>query len=84
MASSAAAFPVEIPAPKLFLDGCWVEGDSKETLEVRSPATGEILARFPHASARDVDRAVEAGRKAWKRWRRTKVRPNPRRNAAGQ
>src|SRR6202165_3959296 len=59
------------PPLKLFIGGRWVESDSKEQLEVVSPATGKLLASIPHASARDVNRAVEAARKAWDGWRLT-------------
>jgi succinate-semialdehyde dehydrogenase/glutarate-semialdehyde dehydrogenase len=60
-----------LPPLKLFIAGQWVESDSKDTLEVRSPSTGKLLAKIPHASAKDVDRAVQAARKAWDAWRLT-------------
>jgi acyl-CoA reductase-like NAD-dependent aldehyde dehydrogenase len=60
-----------LPQMKLFIDGRWVESDSKEQLEVVSPATGKRLAKIPNASAGDVGRAVESARKAWDRWRLT-------------
>jgi acyl-CoA reductase-like NAD-dependent aldehyde dehydrogenase len=59
------------PPLKLFIGGRWVESDSKEQLEVVSPATGKLLAKIPHASAADVSRAVDAARKAWDGWRLT-------------
>ena len=64
-------YRAEIPKPKLFIAGTWMDSDRDEWLEVRSPATGEVLARVPHASPADVDRAVEAARSAWKTWRLT-------------
>jgi acyl-CoA reductase-like NAD-dependent aldehyde dehydrogenase len=60
-----------LPQMKLFIDGRWVESDSKEQLEVVSPATGKLLAKIPNASAGDVGRAVESARKAWDGWRLT-------------
>lgn len=71
MASQAGAILRELPPAKLFIGGAWDDGASGETFEVRSPVTGELLARVPHASARDVDRAVEAARVASKSWRLT-------------
>jgi acyl-CoA reductase-like NAD-dependent aldehyde dehydrogenase len=71
VASPASAALAELPAPKLFIAGSWVESDSQERLEVRSPATGEVLAAIACASAGDIDRAVEAARAAWKSWRLT-------------
>jgi acyl-CoA reductase-like NAD-dependent aldehyde dehydrogenase len=60
-----------LPPQKLFLDGKWMESDSSELLEVRSPSSGKLLAKVPHASAADVDRAVESARRARDAWRLT-------------
>jgi len=53
---------------KLYIDGKWVVSENKVQAEVKSPATGKILARVPQASATDVGRAVEAASKAWQAW----------------
>ena len=55
---------------KLFIGGEYVESTSSTVLEVENPATGEILTEVPDASAQDIDRAVEAARKAQREWRR--------------
>jgi acyl-CoA reductase-like NAD-dependent aldehyde dehydrogenase len=60
-----------LPPLKLFIGGQWVDSDSNERIDVVNPATGELLASIPHASARDVNRAVESARKAWDGWRLT-------------
>lgn len=60
-----------LPPLKLFIDGKWVDSDSSELLAVHSPSTGKLLAQVPHASAKDVSRAVAAARKAWDAWRLT-------------
>jgi acyl-CoA reductase-like NAD-dependent aldehyde dehydrogenase len=39
-----------------------------ETTDVRDPATGEIVGECPVATRADLDRAVEAARKAYKSW----------------
>jgi len=49
----------------------WVDSASTELLEVRSPSTGNLLAKVPHASAKDVNRAVEAARRVGDAWRLT-------------
>jgi 1-pyrroline dehydrogenase len=51
--------------------GEWVDADGGETMEVVNPATGETIAEVPAASAEDVDRAVQAAKKAWPEWRET-------------
>jgi len=51
-----------------FIDGRWVDGDG-DVLEVREPATGEVVARVPESGEADIDRAVQAARRAWRTWR---------------
>jgi aldehyde dehydrogenase (NAD+) len=51
--------------PKLLIDGRWQEPDSKERFDVISPATGEKIGYVPAANSTDIDRAVEAARKAF-------------------
>ncbi|HEY7176666.1 MAG TPA: aldehyde dehydrogenase family protein, partial [Micromonosporaceae bacterium] len=51
--------------PNLYIDGRWQEPDSKERFDVISPATGEKIGYVPAANSTDIDRAVEAARKAF-------------------
>ncbi|HUO72436.1 MAG TPA: aldehyde dehydrogenase [Solirubrobacteraceae bacterium] len=51
--------------PNLYIDGRWQEPDSKERFDVVSPATGEQIGYVPAANSTDIDRAVEAARKAF-------------------
>ena len=46
----------------MLIDGQWLEGS--KTFETINPATGEVLTRVVDSSAGDVDRAVQAARKA--------------------
>ncbi|ALC18720.1 aldehyde dehydrogenase [Streptomyces pristinaespiralis] len=50
---------------KLFVGGEWVEPAGSETIDVVSPVTEQVVARVPHATAPDVDRAVAAAREAF-------------------
>ena len=50
---------------KLYIDGTWVDPVAGGTLEARNPATGEVLATFAAATLPDVDRAVQAARRAF-------------------
>jgi 1-pyrroline dehydrogenase len=59
---------VSVTQQKQFIGGEWVESSSGETMEVLNPATGEVIAEVPRANAKDVDRAVEAAKKAWSEW----------------
>jgi aldehyde dehydrogenase (NAD+) len=51
--------------PRLYIDGRWQEPDSKERFDIISPATGESIGYVPAANETDIDRAVEAARKAF-------------------
>jgi betaine-aldehyde dehydrogenase len=54
-----------------FIDGESVAGSGGESEAVLNPATGEELARAPVSSAEDVDRAVQAARRAFAGWSET-------------
>ncbi len=54
-----------------YIGGQWVSAESTEVLEVRNPATDEVLAHVPLSSKADVDAAVERARAAFPAWRRT-------------
>jgi aldehyde dehydrogenase (NAD+) len=47
---------------RLFIGGEWVAPATSSTIEVISPHTQEVIARVPHASESDVDRAVAEAR----------------------
>lgn len=54
-----------------FVGGEWVDAVEGETMEVLNPATGDTIAQVPRGSQADVDRAVEAAKKALPEWRET-------------
>jgi succinate-semialdehyde dehydrogenase/glutarate-semialdehyde dehydrogenase len=56
---------------ELFIDGQWLNGDGRAGEDVINPATEKPLARLPHASAADLDRALEAAKKGFDVWRAT-------------
>ncbi len=51
-----------------YVDGCFVEQDGSEWMDVLEPATGERFARLPLSGSNDVDVAVEAAREAQPGW----------------
>ncbi len=57
---------------RMFIDGAVSESTSGEWIEVRSPATGDLVGRVPAGTPADVDRAVAAARRAFRdgRWQR--------------
>jgi len=55
---------------QLFVGGEQVASRSSETIPVENPATEEIIAEVPDASAEDIDRVVEVARRAQRSWRK--------------
>lgn len=55
----------QMPAAKLFVDGAYRDSTGRDTLEIRNPANGELLARVPDATPEDVDQAVRAARESF-------------------
>ena len=58
------ATKAKISPGKLLINGQWVEGSGK-SFDTVNPATGEVLTQVAEASAKDVDQAVAAARKAF-------------------
>ena len=50
---------------KMFINGEWVESESKKTFETLNPENNEPWAKVPEASVKDVDQAVNAAQKAF-------------------
>ena len=58
---------------RLFIDGRWVEAASGRTFDTINPSTGEVLASVAEGDSEDIDRAVEAARRAFDGpWRKFK------------
>ena len=62
-----------VPTVKLLIDGEFVESRTTEWHDVVNPATQEVLARVPFATAAEVDAAVAAAKEAFKTWRKTPI-----------
>src|SRR5712675_2087695 len=56
------AAKVKVEPGQLLVDGQWVDG--AKTFDTVNPATGEVLTQIAEGSGADVDRAVEAARRA--------------------
>jgi succinate-semialdehyde dehydrogenase / glutarate-semialdehyde dehydrogenase len=66
---SAAQIPY--PPLTLHIDGEWLNAGARRTHCVVNPATGVSLGDLPLADPSDLDRALVATDKAWRRWRRS-------------
>src|SRR5437763_14597681 len=62
---------VTVSEYKNFIGGEWVDAADGGTMEVLNPATGVAFAEVPRGTAKDVDRAVEAAKKALPEWLET-------------
>ena len=51
---------------KMFIDGQWVDSESKKRIETFNPENNEVWATVPEANEKDVDKAVNAAHKAFK------------------
>ena len=54
---------VNLKPGRMLIGGEWIEGSKH--FDTINPASGDVLAQVPEASAADVDRAVEAARRAF-------------------
>jgi delta 1-pyrroline-5-carboxylate dehydrogenase len=48
-----------------FVDGREIEAGNGPMLDVRNPATGEVIAKIPNSTADDIDRAMKSARAAF-------------------
>ncbi|BCG48084.1 Succinate-semialdehyde dehydrogenase [NAD(P)+] [Citrifermentans bremense] len=52
-----------------FINGAWTGADSRETIDVTNPATGEKLGTIPKMGGAETRRAIEAANAALPKWR---------------
>ena len=55
----------ELKKYKMFINGDWVDSESKKTFTILNPENNEPWATAPEASVKDVDIAVKAAQKAF-------------------
>src|SRR3982751_1349709 len=74
----SSAQPAEANEPRkyqLFIDGKFVDAESGKTFMTPNPATGQTLAEVAEADKADIDKAVEAARRAYEgKWSRLSAR----------
>ncbi|MGH3710116.1 MAG: aldehyde dehydrogenase family protein, partial [Pseudonocardiaceae bacterium] len=61
----------EHPELNLLIAGEALSGEGRHSHEVIDPATGETIGSIPHATAADLDRALESAERGFKTWRNT-------------
>lgn len=58
----------ELLRTQSYINGQWVDADSGETVEVRNPATGEVITAIASLGAIETRRAIEAAEAAMPAW----------------
>ena len=61
----------DYPSLHLLIGGEKVSGGDRDSAEVIDPATGETAGTVPHATAADLDRALDAAQRGFHEWRKT-------------
>jgi aldehyde dehydrogenase (NAD+) len=56
---------------QVYIDGAWVDPQGGDTIDVISPVTERPVGQIASGTAGDVDRAVEAARRAFRSYSRT-------------
>jgi malonate-semialdehyde dehydrogenase (acetylating)/methylmalonate-semialdehyde dehydrogenase len=56
---------------KNFVGGHWESPSTSQSIPVKNPATGEVLADAPLSTGQDVAKAIDAASRALSAWRRT-------------
>jgi acyl-CoA reductase-like NAD-dependent aldehyde dehydrogenase len=69
-AIAAARREADTESHGLYIDGREVPASNPDLIDVRNPATGQVIARISHASEVDADRAIQSARRAFesKEW----------------
>jgi malonate-semialdehyde dehydrogenase (acetylating)/methylmalonate-semialdehyde dehydrogenase len=54
---------------KHFINGQWVASESKQSVDIPNPATGELIEKCPLGTEAELNQAVLAAKEAFKTWR---------------
>ena len=59
------------PTLSLYIDGQFIHGGGRREQDVFNPATNQVIAKLPHATREDLDKALSSAQRAFESWRRT-------------
>jgi malonate-semialdehyde dehydrogenase (acetylating)/methylmalonate-semialdehyde dehydrogenase len=62
------ATTTKYPDVRNYIGGTFVDSSDRKTLDVTNPADGSVISRVPLSGMTEVDRAVDAARKAFPGW----------------
>ena len=52
-----------------YIDGQWVDAESRKNFPIHNPATGAVLGSVPDMATSETKRAIDAADRAWPAWR---------------
>lgn len=52
-----------------YINGEWIDADSKKTFDVINPATNEVIGSVPLMGAAETQRAIDSANAAWPEWK---------------
>ncbi|SEA56266.1 CoA-acylating methylmalonate-semialdehyde dehydrogenase [Alkalimonas amylolytica] len=58
---------------QLFIDGAFIDSTTEQWIPVTNPATQEVIAQAPCATADEMSRAIESAKEAFKSWKEVPV-----------
>ena len=59
------------PTLTLYIDGQFITAQGRKEQDVLNPATNQVIAKLPHATTEDLQRAVASAQRAFETWRKT-------------
>jgi malonate-semialdehyde dehydrogenase (acetylating)/methylmalonate-semialdehyde dehydrogenase len=66
-------YAASVPSVKNFIDGKAVESTSTEWIDLKNPATNELLCKVPKSTPQEMQAAVDAAKKAFKTWSKSSI-----------
>ena len=73
MNASLTSADTTVKQAKLLINGEWVESKTTEWQDIVNPATQQVLARVPFATADEVNAAIDAAQRAFQTWKLTPI-----------
>lgn len=73
MNASLTSADTTVKQAKLLINGEWVESKTTEWQDIVNPATQQVLARAPFATADEVNAAIDAAQRAFQTWKLTPI-----------
>ncbi len=68
-----ASADISVQQVKLLINGEWVESKTTEWQDIVNPATQQVLAKVPFATADEVNAAIDAAHRAFQTWKLTPI-----------